>query len=860
MKRYLNLFLVLALLVLSFSLFSCEKSCVDNDADGKCDDCGAVLNTPDEPEDPEGPKDPDSTDEISLIENGEANFKFVMQRKAPSNVVKAVDNIIKKLKDYDIVVEKVYDEDAGKTDCEVLIDVPTTRGDAYAYDTHDLGEKGYLIKLIDGKVMIAGGSNSALVDAIEVFAQDYLGIKRNVKEITDVKFSASQNLEVIQDDYRVTGVKLNGKSMKGYTIAANSKNEYAYNAAVDIQTLFYTKTGLWFNIVPLEDADKSIVLNIEENTYEGNGYTLVVEDDQIVFNIEFPDKLRDITSSFFSVNIGIAAGEVDFTAKTHNETKNLRDIYYSEFGALGDGMNDDFLEMMACHEYANKWGHNVKADKGKTYYIGKENGGETITVLTDTDWQGCRIVIDDSNIDPTKDKKIREASIFNISSNTKMAIVTSRFQSKKLKIGDTNIGYAPGYAGVLTIFNSNVKHHIRYGVNADAGQPQQESILVDKDGNIDPSTPILWNYEVITTAYYSSIEDRPISVGNAIIDNISNQAPNYYTAYHRNIVITRAHTTVYDIDHSLLNEGPTRAPYRGIARPDKTYDITIKNIKAQWHQSRYDADTGAALGTYEFGAGHTIEVRWIDCYQKNFYADDGSVKSRGLFGTGYCRNVLLENCFLTSFDAHQSLSNATLRNSTFEHINFIGNGDIILENVNIYCQPSGGNAITLRTDYGATWNGNVYIDGLCFKYADEKKVKLSIVAAAYTDHNFGYTCYFPQNFYIKNVTSKQVVPSKSSSNRTEADEIVLAENKLPIHLAKNLEKHWDCDISKFTYEGGSADYGVYIGSKTVNIESCPNVPEWVLPNTPQFKDMKVYINGEELINWKTVYGSKIGDE
>ena len=833
-------------------LFSCEKACVDNDKDGKCDDCGAALNTPDEPEDPEDPEDPVPIDEITLIENGEANFKFVMQRRAPSNVVKAVDNLIKKLKDYDIIVEKVYDEEAGKSDCEVIIDVPTTRGDAYSYDIHDLGEKGYLIKLIDGKIMIAGGSSSALVDAIDIFKEEYLGIKKNVKELTDVKFSASQNVEIIQNDYRVTGVKLNGKSMKGYTIAADSKNEYAYNAAVDIQTLFYTKTGLWFDIVPLEDADKSIVLNVEENTYEGNGYSLVVEDDQIVFNIEFPDKLKDVTSSFFSVNVSIASGEVDFTAKTHNETKNLRNIYYADFGVIGDGINDDFLEIKSCHEYANKWGHDVYANKGKTYYIGKENDGQTISVKTNTDWQGCKFVINDSIVEANSPTS--KASIFTINPDKPAKDLDAKFIGKSLKVTDTNIGYAPGELVLIKIYNNTVKRYIRYGVNENSGSDQNEILLVHPDGTIDPLTPLVWDYEKITSAIQFSADERPISVGNAVIDTIANQAPNYYTSYARNIQIRRSNATVHDIDHSVLDEGPTRAPYQGVVYIDATYNVTVTDIKVQWHQSRYDADTGAPLGSYEFGANAAVCPKWINCYQKNFFKDDGTIGSKGLFGTNYCRRVLLEGCFLTSFDAHGGLSDATIRNSTFEHMNFIGNGDIVLENVNIYIVGNKGGALNLREDFGSTWRGDVYIDGLLFKYF-EKNTQISIVKSYYTDWNFGYTCYFPQNFTLKNIRSAYVAPTKAASDRLESEERVIEENAVPIHLCQNLEKYTSGNIGKLEGDGdGISKKNNYIGAQTVTITDCAQVPGWILPSTPQFSDMKVFINGKEITDWKTKYG------
>ena len=44
-------------------------------------------------------------------------------------------------------------------------------------------------------------------------------------------------------------------------------------------------------------------------------------------------------------------------------------VRYSDFGAKGDGVSDDYPSLAAAHEFANEHGLDVFADEGKTYYV-----------------------------------------------------------------------------------------------------------------------------------------------------------------------------------------------------------------------------------------------------------------------------------------------------------------------------------------------------------------------------------------------------------------------------------------------------------------------------------------------------------
>ena len=553
-----KLLILLAILAVSISLFACEKACVDNDGDGKCDDCGAVLDAskPEEPQEPEEPKEP-SSDELALIKNGDAKFVFVVQKSASSSVIKAVDTLIKDLGKLDITVERIFDEPNNATECEVIIGAPENRGDKYAFDMYSLGEKGYMIKVVEGKVMVVGGSDSSLIDAIDIFKEDFLGIKKNTKELTSVTVKASQNVEEIQKNYRVTSLLHNGENMKGYTISCTPDNKVALAAAETLQWTLYSKTGYWFPLEANAEPESGISVQLLENTYEGDGFYATVSDELIEFRCEFPEKLLPCIESYLAKYVSVAQGDVNFTAKTHNYKQNVRAIYYSEFGATNNGeIDDDFKAIKECHEYANTWGHDVYADNGATYYFGK-GYTSSIVIKTNTYWGNATFIIDDTELLPVSGNGYTN-NIFVISSDHK--VITYTKEKNNLPITSitkdaTNIGFEPGYKAMIKIYNSEHKNYIRYGGNADAGQSQVEMVLVDEKGNILDDTNLMWDYETVTSMYIYRVDDRPITLSGGNVEMYYNRAPSEYTYYARGILHQRSNTTITGINHNITGEG-----------------------------------------------------------------------------------------------------------------------------------------------------------------------------------------------------------------------------------------------------------------------------------------------------------------
>ena len=416
-------------------------------------------------------------------------------------------------------------------------------------------------------------------------------------------------------------------------------------------------------------------------------------------------------------------------------------VTYEEFGAVGDGVTDDSNAIRKAHDYANSIGIPVKGRSDATYYIGAI--ASTITIMTDTDWNGSTFIFDDSLI--RWDSSLRSVNVFTVA--PKYAGKTVSVPSGlKITEGQTNIGMTFDKPCMIKIENSNEKIYIRYGENKNGGANLNELILVDENGNVDPSTPIQYNYSTVTKISVYQIDDVPVSVGNAkIITRVPNpkaQDPDYennYCFFKRGISVMRSNTTIYGIEHSIVGEDMTveidrngdgvidkwgddksyGVPYYGFFLFNDCYNVKLDSCLVQGHQAysfwQLNEDTGATsrneMGSYDIYVNNCVNVTFTNVVQYENEATGEVITNRfmyhGIMGSNWCRNFVVDDCYLDRFDSHQGLHNATLTNSIFGFgILVIGGGELYVENV---ARISGDSFILLRTDYNSVFNGDIII-------------------------------------------------------------------------------------------------------------------------------------------------------
>ena len=498
--------------------------------------------------------------------------------------------------------------------------------------------------------------------------------------------------------------------------------------------------------------------------------------------------------------------------------KDVNAIYYDDFGAKGDGVTDDFFAIKAAHDFANASGRTVKAEAGKKYRIhetrvdGTGDSPETITIKTNVDWCGAEIIIDDTDIKVSDGTRRSNNNIFNIVSDYEDTTITDPEILAGLKgVGDgtKKLNLSLGYPALITIYNSNHKVFRRTtGGQLRAGDDQNEILLIDAEGNVDPSTPFMFDYTEVTSIRVHRLDVEPITIKNGIITTwasrlnraVINENGDLVTSVGyitRGMGVYRPGTVVENVKHYVERELPWTYEdqangiyghaYRGFFCAQNTNDVLFKNCVLTGRREY-------GYSSYDFKAYYVSNLRLEGCTQSNFYLrvkEDGTTEPAcdvtfdengvptvtphegddvylsmhgnptgpskfcwGISGTNYCKNLEWINCVLSRYDAHCGVLNGKVIGTTINFFALIGKGDFLIENVTWISGATKEDDFThnsliyLRSDYGATWNGTITIKDT--KAINHAEGKTWLIFHAYKNHYYGYDCHVP-NIVIDNL-------------------------------------------------------------------------------------------------------------
>ncbi len=709
LRRYTSLFLALCMLL---PLIACTAQVPEETT------TEPVLTEPEVTEPIE-----EVVETFDIIKDGKSLFTVIRPEKATQANIRAaimINNHIKnngvesKISDWGDKNSEVPEILVGNTKYfpeEALEDI----------DLSGLGMDGFVIKHYGNKILIAGNNDTALIDAAEFFITNFLDIKGGkIAMPKDYLHIESQGLFLSE-------LKLGGINISEFALACDAGFEEPTSY---IKELVKTKCGAEFS----DAGEKKILLTA--SGAEGDTVSAKFENGDLIIRAKDAEAMKKAVVCFWYENIAYSLGSFNLPADFEYSRDLTKTVFYSDFGVTQSDSVCCREQIYDVHAYANQKGYKVFADYGAKYYIASV--GKSVIIDTDVEWGNAEFTIDDSKVTPNE----RGNWIFTLLEN-----VNEIYQIDTIKTLDrnmTNLGVTFPQSSIVTFYDNKSTHYVRYGGNADNGQTKRDSVVVDKNGNIDMDAPLMWDFDNITSISVLPIEEETRYISGGIFTTIANQAPSEYTYYARGLKINRSNTVLNGMKHYITGEGPTGAPYNGFLSVNNCAYVTVKNCVFTGHKT-YQSPT-TAMGTYDIGMGNAISVFFINCTQAN---DINDSKYWGVSGTNYCKNFVYDGCILSRFDAHKGVANAAIKNSVIGHAgaSIIGYGTLLIENSTFFTNK----IINLRSDYGSSWEGDIIIRNCTISPVSQSDVTV-ITGNNKGEHDFGYPCYAGINVVIDGLT------------------------------------------------------------------------------------------------------------
>jgi hypothetical protein len=412
-----------------------------------------------------------------------------------------------------------------------------------------------------------------------------------------------------------------------------------------------------------------------------------------------------------------------------------RPVTYEAFGARGDGVADDLPAIVEAHAFANTHGLPVKSKGEAVYHLGRR--ALTAVIATDTDWSTSRFIIDDTDVENHR------ASLFAVRSL--LAPVTLAIP--RLTRDQRQLDVRPPRDCWVRVETNRKRVFIRRGLNQNNGAPQRDCFILRRDGTIEGD--IDWDYATITRVEAHPIDEKPLIIQGGVFTTTANRMKQDkgYNYWARNITISRSNTTVQGLMHHIVGETAVGHPYSGFLSASNCANITLRDCFVTGHKTYTtigSAGKPVSMGTYDLSANEVVNFTMVGCRMDNIC--DGT--RWGVIGTNFCKNILLENCTLSRMDTHQGVSGTyTIRGCTLGHagLNAIGRGTLRVENSTL----NGRSFISLRSDYGSTWEGTVVIRNCRWLPGCGAAVQPYLINASNDgEHDFGYPCFMPREVTI----------------------------------------------------------------------------------------------------------------
>lgn len=492
----------------------------------------------------------------------------------------------------------------------------------------------------------------------------------------------------------------------------------------------------------------------------------------------------------------------------HVDANGVKYVTYDDFGARHNGSYDDWIAMANAHTFANDYGYEVRASAGTTYHIFRPYDTSYYSVFTNVDWCGASFVVHDEEIErlPTRTVPLlclrpsrRAATAAELAAKPDQPTVAAYNDIVTLKNeNDTDkypkpqaLAFKPNRAtttldglthdfdaalealaakGYTRFFveleNARKRQYYRAGVNTTTAQ--WDGVLVDATGALEG--PLQWDFDAVT-----QIKITPVSASTAHVRNGTfvfkipkgrSETHAKTTYYLRNLQLRDCANVEVSgvrqvVDDELDGRAVASGSYYGFLNLQHTADIYLHDTTLY---TRRFASSGKSTYGINIDYGANVLLKNVTC---NAINSDGSANAGrhsaamadthrwGVVGNNHVKHLTYQGCTLNRIDAHEGYYDLTVRDCTVGSKGFTltGQGPALIENTRVQADYF----ITLRGDYGSTWDGNIRIVNCTHEYRPLYSQRLIMFAATWeddaktTERDFGYNCRYP-NVYVENLT------------------------------------------------------------------------------------------------------------
>lgn len=416
------------------------------------------------------------------------------------------------------------------------------------------------------------------------------------------------------------------------------------------------------------------------------------------------------------------------------ELINVTAVNYKLFGALGDKINDDGIQIRAAHNFANAHLLPVINPNGE-YWFSKTNA---IEIRTNTDWGQSIFHFDEKfNSREPRFKILADKPPVNItlSEESKQSLLS------QLKPGVQVIPELAPYKNCLIIIaDTNDMIGLRYqSTGISKGWAREELFYVEEHGRIVGD--IAWSFKDYTSLIAYPASDSYLNItGGTFYLSGDNEG-----AYFENgIRVERSRTLLSNqwVGLEPGNQDVAKIQRSGFYSLRYVFDVTVENIRLlPWEKDRVGVPM-VPQGTYGISGN-----RWMNVTFRNITAE-GSPVHWGVFGTNLTKNFRIEGCMLNRVDVHFHCWNLYIKDSKVGQrgLTLTGGGDLFVENTNVNTNAF----ISFRSDYGAKWDGDIRIRN-CRLIPRTNATQVSVLQFTVADFDFKYPVGYGRTLIVQDM-------------------------------------------------------------------------------------------------------------